>query len=132
MVHTIYKSIANLSEKKNAHHFGTSMELVDLTTVDHIHWRLMNFDLNSEPHTHQTSVPLCSHSSADKDLMSSSLALLGYVHSVAGPSWGFHLVSCSYHRLSLVLVHRSHGCLLESCGIHLDDSEGNHYLLMNV
>ena len=112
-----------------AHHFGFSVELVDLTTVDHIHWRPMNFDLH---HTHQTSVSLYSRSSADKDLMSSSLALLGYMYSVAAPSWCFHLVSCSFHRLSLVLVHGSHGCLLESCGIHLDDSEGNHCLLMNV
>ncbi len=115
-----------------------SMETVDSTTVHHTHHHSsMNSDLHLdlETHTHQTSsVSLHSyiHFSAHKDLMSSSLVLL----LLLAPScFFFHLVSCSFHRLSLarVLVHGNHDCLLESCGTHLlHQGNQHHCLLRNV
>ena len=109
----------------------------------------MNFDLLQDSETqwhthHQTTFSLHSYSlhssSGHKDLMSSSPALLlpAYnMYCVPGPP---SLENCSFHRLSSVrvLVHGSHGCLLESCGTHLllllHSAEGNqhHCLLRNV
>ncbi len=114
------------------------METVDLTTVHHTHHHSsMTSDLylDLETHTHQTSsVSLHSyvHSSAHKELRSSSLVL---VLLLAPSCFFFHLVSCTFHRLSSarVLVHRNHGCVLESCGTHLlHQGNQHHCLLRNV